>query len=84
MISGLAGTLDGHHTQRLILPNGRKSMPLIGRVIEVWRYPVKSMRGKRLERCALGARDTPGDRGWARRDETAGEVRGVAIGPSNC
>src|SRR5438046_10423198 len=49
----------------------------LGRVIEIWRYPVKSMGGEELERCALGKLGVPGDRGWAVRDEAAGEIRGA-------
>src|SRR2546425_4579397 len=49
----------------------------LGRVIEIWRYPVKSMGGEQLQRCALGKLGIPGDRGWAVRDEAAGEIRGA-------
>jgi uncharacterized protein YcbX len=49
---------------------------LIGTVQELWRYPVKSMGGERLDACELGADGVPGDRGWALRDEDAGEIRG--------
>jgi len=52
-------------------------MSTVGRVIELWRYPVKSMGGERLERCSLGPRGIPADRGWALRDEAAGEIRGA-------
>lgn len=52
-------------------------MPVVGRVTELWRYPVKSMGGERLERCVIGPRGIPGDRGWALRDEKAGEIRGA-------
>jgi uncharacterized protein YcbX len=52
-------------------------MAIVGRVSEVWRYPVKSMGGERLQRSAIGARGIPGDRGWALRDERAGEIRGA-------
>jgi len=52
-------------------------MTAVGRVVELWRYPVKSMGGERIERCVLGARGVPGDRGWALRDEAAGEIRGA-------
>jgi hypothetical protein len=48
----------------------------VGTVREIWRYPVKSMVGERLERTALGALGVPGDRGWALRDDDAGEIRG--------
>jgi uncharacterized protein len=51
-------------------------MTSIGTVREVWRYPVKSMGGERLDSAMLGPLGVPGDRGWALRDEAAGEVRG--------
>lgn len=47
------------------------------RVRELWRYPVKSMGGERLERTAIGDQGVLGDRGWALRDEAAGEIRGA-------
>ena len=43
---------------------------------ELWRYPVKSMGGETLDRCTLGGKGALGDRGWAVRDDKAGEVRG--------
>jgi len=49
----------------------------LGRVIEIWRYPVKSIGGEPLQSCALGTFGIPGDRGWAVRDEAAGEIRGA-------
>jgi len=49
---------------------------LIGTVREIWRYPVKSMVGERIEHAVLGELGVPGDRGWALRDDDAGEVRG--------
>jgi uncharacterized protein YcbX len=52
-------------------------MAVVGRVSEVWRYPVKSMGGERLTQGILGARGVTGDRGWALRDERAGEIRGA-------
>jgi uncharacterized protein len=51
-------------------------MAMVGTVRELWRYPVKSMGGERVERTTLGAAGLPGDRGWAVRDEAAGEIRG--------
>jgi hypothetical protein len=55
---------------------------LVGKVREVWRYPVKSMAGERLEGCAVGRKGLRGDRGWALRDEKAGEIRGAKISPA--
>jgi hypothetical protein len=55
---------------------------IVGRVKEVWRYPLKSMAGERLEGSPVGARGLYGDRGWALRDEEAGEIRGAKISPA--
>jgi uncharacterized protein YcbX len=52
-------------------------MELIGTIQEIWRYPVKSMLGERIASCAVGTLGIPGDRGWAVRDEKAGEIRGA-------
>ena len=46
----------------------------IGTVKQIWRYPVKSMAGEQLETCTVGLNGVLGDRGWAVRDETAGEI----------
>jgi uncharacterized protein YcbX len=50
-------------------------MQVIGTVKEIWRYPVKSMAGERMQRASVGALGINGDRGWAIRDEKAGEFR---------
>src|ERR1700730_1684454 len=47
---------------------------LIGKVQEIWRYPVKSMAGEKLTECSILSLGIPGDRGWALRDETAKEI----------
>jgi hypothetical protein len=52
-------------------------MAIVGRVRELWRYPVKSMIGESLAGCRVGASGIAGDRGWAVRDEQAGEIRGA-------
>jgi uncharacterized protein YcbX len=50
-------------------------LQVIGTVKEIWRYPVKSMAGERMQRANVSARGIYGDRGWAIRDEKAGEIR---------
>lgn len=50
---------------------------IVGTVREVWRYPVKSMAGERLDRVVVGPHGIVGDRGWAVRDEGAAEIRGA-------
>lgn len=54
---------------------------VVGTVQEIWRYPVKSMSGEQLSHCTVGPLGIPGDRGWALRDEGAGEVRGAKYLP---
>ena len=51
-------------------------MMRIGKLIEIWRYPVKSMGGEKLTSASFGSGGLFGDRGWAVRDEVAGEIRG--------
>ncbi len=50
---------------------------IIGTVGELWRYPVKSMGGERVDRSPVGVAGLLGDRGWAVRDEVVGEIRGA-------
>ncbi len=54
---------------------------VIGRVAQIWRYPVKSMAGEPLESSLIGPVGVAGDRGWALRDDTAGEIRGAKRWP---
>ncbi|MGH8245857.1 MAG: MOSC N-terminal beta barrel domain-containing protein, partial [Gammaproteobacteria bacterium] len=51
-------------------------MKSIGKVGEIWRYPVKSTRGEQLKASRVGSKGLAGDRGWAVRDDKAGELRG--------
>ena len=39
-------------------------------VVEIWRYPVKSMAGERLDACAITASGLEGDRRWAFIDQS--------------
>ncbi len=43
-------------------------------VREIWRYPVKSMGGERLEQTAVGESGIVGDRAWGVRDEVTGMI----------
>jgi uncharacterized protein YcbX len=42
------------------------------RVIELWRYPVKSLQGERLDTAEIGADGIAGDRQWALFDVATG------------
>jgi uncharacterized protein YcbX len=41
---------------------------MAARVTEIWRYPVKSMGGERVDAVAVGERGVHADRMWAVRD----------------
>jgi uncharacterized protein YcbX len=41
-------------------------------VHEIWRFPVKSLQGERLDRAEVGPEGVAGDRGWALFDEESG------------
>jgi uncharacterized protein len=45
-----------------------------GRVQEIWRYPIKSFRGERVESAEVTATGLAGDRAYALRDRTTGRV----------
>lgn len=47
---------------------------IVGKVAELWRYPVKSMRGTRLPRLQLSQQGSVGDRVLALRDLTNGRI----------
>jgi hypothetical protein len=47
---------------------------IVGRVAEVWRFPVKSMLGEQLDRVEITAGGVVGDRSWALVDTEDGKV----------
>ena len=49
-------------------------MKAIGKVRELWRYPVKCMGGERIESGVISASGLRGDRRWALRDENRREI----------
>ncbi len=49
----------------------------VGTVSEIWRYPVKSMQGERLDDVAVHASGVLGDRVWAVRDEAKQAIVGA-------
>jgi uncharacterized protein YcbX len=52
-----------------------------GRVRELWRYPVKSMAGEKLDQSEVAENGFWGDRGWAIRDELTGEIHNAKRHP---
>ena len=49
-------------------------MDVVGRVVELWRYPVKSLLGERLEEVTVTAAGFDGDRRFAIRNKATGHV----------
>ena len=49
-------------------------MPALGTVAELWRYPVKSMLGERIDASVVTDRGFTGDRAFALRDVETGKV----------
>ncbi|MBA3304155.1 MAG: MOSC domain-containing protein [Acidimicrobiia bacterium] len=58
---------------------------VVGRVGGIWRYPVKSMGGERLDRAELDALGVHGDRRFALRDGNTGKIlsaKSPELGPT--
>ena len=53
---------------------------MIGTVAEIWRYPVKSMAGERVDSAALTDMGFEGDRRWALVDGTANRAGKLLTG----
>lgn len=50
---------------------------VIGKVLELWRYPVKSLGGERLGNATAHLNGFCGDRSWALVDATTGDITGA-------
>jgi uncharacterized protein YcbX len=50
------------------------TQPVIGSVVSLWRYPVKSMMGEELNAAEVTERGLLGDRAYALIDQTTGKV----------
>ena len=46
---------------------------------QIWRYPVKSMVGGRVDSAEVGETGIVGDRTWAVRDQVRGGIRGAKV-----
>ena len=44
------------------------------RIVEIWRYPIKSVGGERLEMAEIGDTGVTHDRGWGLVDDVTGNV----------
>lgn len=53
----------------------------VGRVKEIWRYPVKGMAGEPLSSATIGEVGIPGDRTWALRDNQRKEIQSCKFRP---
>jgi MOSC domain-containing protein len=56
-------------------------MQAVGKIREIWRYPVKGMAGESLESCTLGEKGLKGDRTWALRDQARKEIQSCKFRP---
>lgn len=53
----------------------------VGTVVEIWRYPVKSLGGERLDAALIGRSGLAGDRHWAVVDTRQTEIRNAKRWP---
>lgn len=56
-------------------------MVRIGRIRDIWRYPVKAMAGERVDSCRLDVKGLTGDRRFALRDEARQEIQSCKTRP---
>jgi uncharacterized protein YcbX len=53
---------------------------IVGRVAELWRYPVQSMQGEALREATIWANGMPGDRAWGVLNPAEGKLAAAAKG----
>jgi uncharacterized protein len=63
---------DDHRTVCRVAVEGRRVE--VGRVDDLWRYPVKSMQGEPIAAADLGVAGVPGDRRWALHEVATGRL----------
>ncbi len=51
-----------------------ESRVLVGRISELWRYPIKSMQGESLKMATIGKKGLVGDRSFALMDKESGRI----------
>jgi uncharacterized protein YcbX len=56
------------------------SKSTIGRITELWRYPVQSMRGEAMNEVMLWPTGMPGDRAWGVLNPAEGKIAAAASG----
>lgn len=52
-------------------------MAVVGRIKEIWRYPVKSMAGQTVQEARVAPNGILGDRLWATRADAVHEIQGA-------
>ncbi len=57
-------------------------MTKVGEIREIWRFPVKSMQGSKIDSCAVSKTGVLGDRRWAMRDEQRQEIQWGKLHPA--
>ena len=59
----------------------RHGRQLLGKLIQIWRYPVKSMGGESLDSSIVSNNGLAGDRCWAVLDGETREIRNAKRWP---
>ena len=72
-LQNLRGPCSGHQIQGTTTMTDSQGTTM-GRVVAIWRYPVKSMKGEELETAVVTGRGLLGDRAYALVDSETGKV----------